>query len=255
MIHATHVHESADLVGGWGPDNFTSGVNPYYQDQMRHHIASAVKQAMAGLKPARVTMSSIAVQDADRDMKRYVSDVRDPVVIENTLHTLQFTDISDEKNPKVLTTLVNWAHHPESEGSRNHLISSDWVHYLRRELYAQVQSNPAIFDFLQAGSLDGLWYWDLEHPEHEWISPRLWQVLGQDPATRRHLASEWQELIFPEDLALAIDNFRRHCADPAHPYDQIVRYRHADGSTVWIRCRGVAIRDAAGRPRATGGCR
>lgn len=121
-------------------------------------------------------------------------------------------------------------------------------HYLRTELYAQVRSNPAVFDFLQAGSLDGLWYWDLEHPEHEWISPRLWQVLGQDPATRRHLASEWQELIFPEDLALAIDNFRRHCADPAHPYDQIVRYRHADGSTVWIRCRGVAIRDAAGQP-------
>lgn len=121
------------------------------------------------------------------------------------------------------------------------------AHYLRRELYAQVQSNPAIFDFLQAGSLDGLWYWDLERPEHEWMNARFWRVLGYDPATKQHLAAEWQDLIFPEDLALAIDNFRRHCADARHPYDQIVRYRHADGSTVWVRCRGIAIRDAAGR--------
>ncbi len=28
----------------------------------------------------------------------------------------------------------------------------------------------------------------------------------------------------------------------------MVRYRHADGSTVWVRCRGLAIRDESGRP-------
>ncbi len=151
MIHATHVHESADLVGGWGPDNFTNGVNSYYQDQMRHHIARAVTQALAGLVPARVTMSSIAVQDTDRDMKRYVSDVRDPVVIENTLHTLQFTDITDEKKPKVITTLVNWAHHPESEGSKNHLISSDWVHFMRAELESK-GAGPVVY---VSGALGG----------------------------------------------------------------------------------------------------
>lgn len=25
-------------------------------------------------------------------------------------------------------------------------------------------------------------------------------------------------------------------------------YRHRDGSTVWVRCRGIAIRDSRGRP-------
>ena len=151
MIHATHVHESADLVGGWGPDTFTNGINPYYQDQMRHHIADAVTQAVQGLKPARVTMSSIAVQDTDRDMKRYVSDVRDPVVIENTLHTLQFSDITDPKAPKVITTLVNWAHHPESAGASNHMISSDFVHFLRTELEGK-GAGPVIY---VSGALGG----------------------------------------------------------------------------------------------------
>ena len=30
--------------------------------------------------------------------------------------------------------------------------------------------------------------------------------------------------------------------------DQTVRYRHKDGSTVWVRCRGIAIRDHTGKP-------
>ncbi len=121
-------------------------------------------------------------------------------------------------------------------------------HYLKRELYAQVREDSRIFEFLQGGSLDGVWYWDLERPEHEWMSPRFWQALGVDPRDKQHLASEWQDLINHDDLAVALENFKRHCDDPNHPYDQIVRYRHADGSTVWIRCRGLAIRDADGKP-------
>ena len=36
--------------------------------------------------------------------------------------------------------------------------------------------------------------------------------------------------------------------NPDHPYDQIVRYRHREGHTVWVRCRGFAIRDRDGAP-------
>ncbi|OBY28584.1 PAS domain-containing protein [Leisingera sp. JC1] len=122
------------------------------------------------------------------------------------------------------------------------------MHYLKRELYDLVKSDDAIFDFLQIGSLDGIWYWDLENPEHEWMSPELWRLFGVDPQTKGHFASEWQDLIHPDDLALALENFHKHLEDPEHPYDQIVRYRHADGHMVTVRCRGLAIRDENGRP-------
>ncbi len=121
-------------------------------------------------------------------------------------------------------------------------------HYLEQELYELVQSDAEIFDFLQAGSLDGLWYWDLEKPENEWMNPRFWQILGYDPAEKSHDPKEWQDLINPDDLKVALDNFHKHCADAAHPYDQVVRYKHRSGSTVWVRCRGIAIRDADGKP-------
>lgn len=121
-------------------------------------------------------------------------------------------------------------------------------HYLKTELDGLIASDPKIFDFLQQSTLDGLWYWDLEKPENEWMNSDFWELLGYDPAEKQHLASEWQDLIHPDDLSKAIDNFHKHCENPDHPYDQIVRYFHKNGSTVWVRCRGIAIRDAQGKP-------
>lgn len=121
-------------------------------------------------------------------------------------------------------------------------------HYLKDELYALFANDPKIFDFLQKASLDGLWYWDLENPDNEWMSPEFWRLLGYKPEDKKHLASEWQKLIDPDDLKEALSNFHAHCADPNHPYDQIVRYQHASGKTIWVRCRGVAIRDEQGKP-------
>lgn len=120
--------------------------------------------------------------------------------------------------------------------------------YLKRELYDLVKNDSSIFEFLQAGSLDGIWYWDLEKTENEWMSPRFWTNFGYDPAEKKHLASEWQDMIFPEDLKIAVDNFNKHCKDPKHPYDQIIRYKKKDGKTAWVRCRGIAIRDEKGKP-------
>lgn len=134
VIHATHVHETADLVGGWGANSFTNGVNPTYQALVRQRIAEAVREAVAAVKPARLTLGSVRVEDGpNHDMRRYVNDVRDPVVIDNTLHTLQFLDIGTTP-PVPIATIVNWAHHPESIGDKNHDISSDFPNFLRAEL-------------------------------------------------------------------------------------------------------------------------
>ena len=120
--------------------------------------------------------------------------------------------------------------------------------YLKKELYALIQSDESIFDFIQNSALDGLWYWDLENPENEWMNARFWTVLGYNPDEMPHKSAAWQGIINQDDLKLASANFTRHCENPNHPYDQIVRYTHKNGSTVWIRCRGLAIRDNTGKP-------
>jgi len=119
--------------------------------------------------------------------------------------------------------------------------------YLKEELYSLIRSDETIFDFLQNSALDGLWYWDLEKPENEWMNPRFWEVLGYNPEEMPHKSNAWQSIINQDDLKIATENFIKHCENPEHPYDQIVRYKHKNGSTKWIRCRGLAIRDANGK--------
>jgi len=120
--------------------------------------------------------------------------------------------------------------------------------YLKEELYALIKSDESIFDFIQESALDGLWYWDLKNPENEWMNTKFWTVLGYHPDEMPHKSSAWQNIINQDDLTVANENFVQHCADQNHPYDQIVRYTHKTGSTVWIRCRGMAIRDKDGKP-------
>lgn len=120
--------------------------------------------------------------------------------------------------------------------------------YLKKELYELIKQDESIFDFIQESALDGLWYWDLENPENEWMNQKFWTTLGYQPCEMSHKAESWQNIINKEDLEIALDNFNKHLADPDHPYDQIVRYKHKNESIVWIRCRGKAIRDTSGKP-------
>ena len=120
--------------------------------------------------------------------------------------------------------------------------------YLEEELETLIRTDPEAWRFIRESSLDGVWYWDLENPEHEYMSPEFWRLFGFDPNEKRHLASEWQDLINQDDLELAKRNLSAHLSDPACPYDQIVRYKRADGETAWVRCRGMAIRDETGAP-------
>lgn len=105
---------------------------------------------------------------------------------------------------------------------------------LKRELYDLIRTDESIFDFIQDSALDGLWYWDLEHPGNEWMNARFWTVLGYNPDEMPHKSNAWQDIINQDDLKVAFDNFYKHCENPKHPYDQVVRYTHKNGSTFYF---------------------
>jgi PAS domain S-box-containing protein len=121
-------------------------------------------------------------------------------------------------------------------------------HYLKKELYDLVKTDNTIFDFIQDSSLDGIWYWDLDNPEEEWMSPKFWSVLGYDHTVMPHNPSAWRDIVNADDLKLSNELFIKHCENPEIPFDQTIRYTHKNGSIVWIRCRGLAIRDKEGKP-------
>jgi len=127
-------------------------------------------------------------------------------------------------------------------------------HYLEKELQALLREDKLMFEFFQEDVVDGLWYWDLVEPDNEWMSPKFWRLFGYEPEFKKHKAHEWQSLIFEEDLNIATRNLELHLKRPNIPFDQVVRYRHKDGSVVWVRCKGVAIHNSNGEPIRMLGC-
>jgi len=123
------------------------------------------------------------------------------------------------------------------------------MHYLEKELYEKIRQDASIFMFLQDAALDGVWYWDLENPEHEWLSEKLWKTFGYDPSKKEHLSREWQDLINQEDLRTVKKAIYKHLNNPQNLFDEVVRYQHKSGHTVWVRCRGIAIFDGDGKAR------
>ncbi len=124
-------------------------------------------------------------------------------------------------------------------------------HYLKHE-FDELLGRKDILRFLDGGTFNGFWLRDLDSREDEWISPGFWRSLGYDPATRPHKTRAWQAIAFREDHEQAQRDLVRHCANPAHPYDQFIRFRTAAGDFATMRCRGFALREGGHPTRMFG---
>ena len=99
-------------------------------------------------------------------------------------------------------------------------------HYLKNEIYALVKADNTIFDFIQESSLDGIWYWDLDKHEEEWMSPKFWSVLGYDFKDMPHKPSAWRDIVNADDFKLANELIIKHFENPEIPFDKTIRYTH-----------------------------
>ena len=128
------------------------------------------------------------------------------------------------------------------------ISSADEYHYLQGEFLQWLAETPEVFRFITPSRLDGAWVWDLEHPENKWLGPHFWQVLGYDPASMQHSSIGWRALVYEEDIALLESSLAAHWADPTSPFDQTLRFYHANGAIKRIHSRGMAIKNKAGKP-------
>ena len=123
IITSTHTHQGPDLIGMWGPSDYTSGVNSGYLQFIKEKIRESIEKAVKNVRPAKVTFA----QDLEGP-KNLVGDYRDPQVLDDGLRIMHITDA---KTGSTLGTLVAWANHPETLADQNLLISSDFPNYVR----------------------------------------------------------------------------------------------------------------------------
>lgn len=131
LIASTHNHQGPDTLGLWGPTPFQSGRDENYMAWVRKQIAQCVIDALRNLEPATL----IIAKDDRKELSDLQLDTRLPYVKDHTLYVLQAVS---RKTGKVIGTLVNWANHPETLGSRNRLLSSDFCWALYEHLEKSV---------------------------------------------------------------------------------------------------------------------
>jgi PAS domain S-box-containing protein len=109
-------------------------------------------------------------------------------------------------------------------------------------------------DILEA-TLAGYWDWDMKN-NTAYLSPRFKKMFGYEDHELPNTPESWQSLIFPEDLPGVLDLFERHVKSGGRiPYYNQVRYRHKDGSTIWVICAGRVVEwDEKGDPLRMVGC-
>jgi hypothetical protein len=140
IIASLHIHETPDTIGLWGKQQFESGLDLDYQALVREATANAIAEAVVALEP--VTMSVAETMTLDGGMAdAYVSDTRDPVVIDPTMTVVRFAAAADPA--RTVATLVHWSNHPEYAWSRNNEITADYVYWVRDIVENGAADNPA----------------------------------------------------------------------------------------------------------------
>lgn len=157
VVSSTHNHNGPDVMGLWGPDQVSSGVDLAYLDFVNQTVADCIVEANANLHPAEIRFAtgdtvgaSLAPEPdlvADGEILRHlcvggvfegdecvggIEVMGDDGPIRNP--TTPSFQLRDRDTGEMLATLVNYASHPESLGSGNTLLTSDFPHYMRLAL-------------------------------------------------------------------------------------------------------------------------
>jgi hypothetical protein len=177
MVSSTHNHEGPDTMGLWGPDETTSGVDTGYLDFVNEQVVGCLLDAEARLAPAEIRFATGTTAGAS--LPPYPDLVADGRVLEAltipgallnppqaedleiqgdpgeiTNPTVPALQIRDRITRETIATVVNYASHPESLGSSNTLLTSDFPHFMRAAL-EQRYGGTAIYVAGDLGVLQG----------------------------------------------------------------------------------------------------
>ena len=121
IVACTHNHEGPDTLGLWGPDPFTSGVDPDYMTFMKEQVVSSIETAAQEMEEAELEVAYTTVPGI-------MANGRDPGLVYPDLVVMRF----EGGKKKTIATVISFAGHPEVLDGEpfNYLISADYLAYV-----------------------------------------------------------------------------------------------------------------------------
>lgn len=93
---------------------------------------------------------------------------------------------------------------------------------------------------------DSIWEWNLVTGEF-FASDKFIDITGYKLSKINDLAKLAKELVHPEDLDRAKEDFKNHLKNVNLVYNSEYRLKTNDGSYIWVLCRGRALRNPKGK--------
>ena len=122
----------------------------------------------------------------------------------------------------------------------------------RKKAEESLRKSEERYALAARGANDLLWDRDLTNQTF-YVSPRWTLLLGYDEDHPMTEMKQWLDLIHPEDRDNVEERMVAHLAGLTPHYECEYRLRHMDGSYRWVLSRGLAVRDALGRPSRIAG--
>ncbi|MDV7106076.1 sensor domain-containing diguanylate cyclase [Vibrio sp. TH_r3] len=112
---------------------------------------------------------------------------------------------------------------------------------LEQQLEPIFLKHPDLFKLFQDTCFDGVLISSIEKNNQLWINDWFWTNLGYETEQNSDPISHLHKVIHKDDLQTLLHNIEIHCNNPSIPFETTTRYSHKDGSTVWVKCRGISI--------------
>lgn len=120
-----------------------------------------------------------------------------------------------------------------------------------KQAQAQLGERTELLEIALRASSDGLWDWNVETNQN-YLSPRWKALLGFGEDDVDDNLSVWQARIHPDERDMVAREVEAHL-DNKRPFDVEYRMQTRYGEWRWFHVRGIAVRDADGRPRRMAG--
>lgn len=124
VLTSTHTHSGPDVVGLWGPDQLSSGVNQGYLNHLIRTASEKIIEAYRNRKPVEAFYGETTHGDD------WVYNIAVPEETDRSVTILQFRDLKG----KSIATLTNFACHPTFMDAVSDKVSSDFVGGLYQKL-------------------------------------------------------------------------------------------------------------------------
>ncbi len=117
IVVSSHTHAGPDVIGIWGPDDTTSGVDPKYVDRLVETASTQVAAATVSRQPATLRFAETESGEG------WVVNDCEAGVVDRSVVVLQCLD-ADGAN---IATLTNFACHPTCTDGTVSEVSADYV--------------------------------------------------------------------------------------------------------------------------------